>query len=494
MQANRALEILKSIREKRDIKVSDAEVQELQSRGLILPVQESQYNENVVHELETTKEKYNAVANTLRSMQKDLLLAETEFSKLSSVTKAASHLGAGAGAAIKKQIAILKKNIAAQEKQTNEIRDAMLAMNMEYEKQQLAVKIDGYRVILVPLGAAMIDEIETRPRYATVELAGLLDLTKRLDMQFASILTQIEMSMKVYKKITFWIPYLVNMERIDLAPTFNLALTLGAGGGEEDDEETDVDLFGELLTRSVGLYSAIMQVSSYGMTGSAIYNVLAKKTSIAYDILPVIKFIEAILLREGQVEHQNYLGRLARLLDLSGPSRILAQTPGDQTTYQLAYPKEELAALLLLAFSPQPERFAFFMKKFQSNLKDRPVFAAIGASFPWEPEETWAVLIRAESNILRGQSAKFIPELLEYAFSLSINTGVLATENSIPSAYLEWWRHLVIPAIQAVLAYVVEEDLESFIQARPFSYITAPRVYVRSSFHHHHFGHYHHVG
>ena len=141
-------------------------------------------------------------------------------------------------------------------------------------------------------------------------------------------------------------------------------------------------------------------------------------------------------------------------------------------------------AVLLLALSKRPQKYGEFLDTFQSITHGKKMFAAIATLFPWDAKETWMVLLRAQSSIQREQSAKFVPELLEYAILLALNPEVIAIEDDISPIQLAAWKYLAIPAIQAVVIGGLEGRIESYIRSRPLSYVTYPRYY-----HHHHIHH-----
>ena len=98
------------------------------------------------------------------------------------------------------------------------------------------------------------------------------------------------------------------------------------------------------------------------------------------------------------------------------------------------------------------------------------------------------IILRAQSNILKAQSAKFIPELVEYALLMSLNPNILTIENNVTQQQLTKWRHLIIPTIHLSIYSYLEKDLETYIRRRPLAYIIAPRYYHRSMLHYHAIG------
>ena len=140
---------------------------------------------------------------------------------------------------------------------------------------------------------------------------------------------------------------------------------------------------------------------------------------------------------------------------------------------------DDVFAILLLAFTKWIGKYEYFIDVFKTIPEGNKIFAALATLFPWNSEETWSLLRRAESNILRDQRAKFIPELNEYAILLIMNPEILAIENNISKAKLTAWKYVIIPAVQAIVSTVMEEKIYANIQARPLSYITSPYYYYR---------------
>nr|MDO8113637.1 hypothetical protein [Candidatus Sigynarchaeota archaeon] len=201
-------------------------------------------------------------------------------------------------------------------------------------------------------------------------------------------------------------------------------------------------------------------------------------------------------------DFNQYLANLEQLLN-SQVSAWQAQNfttgTGSQTTTALKLDaideQDEVFMVLLLAFANQPKNYDYFLDLFKTISHGRKIFAAIASLFPWDASETWMVLLRAESNILRGQSAKFVPELIEYAMLLALNPDIVAIENSISPLQLAAWKFVIVPVVQSVVYSGLEPRIMNYMQSRPLSYVTAPYYYHRRYTYMHHTSlHYHTTG
>ena len=67
----------------------------------------------------------------------------------------------------------------------------LLKLNTEIESYERAVKVNGIRVFLTPIGETMIDEIESRGRFYSRELKELIIVLKRLDDTFNMLINNI---------------------------------------------------------------------------------------------------------------------------------------------------------------------------------------------------------------------------------------------------------------------------------------------------------------
>jgi hypothetical protein len=141
---------------------------------------------------------------------------------------------------------------------------------------------------------------------------------------------------------------------------------------------------------------------------------------------------------------------------------------------------ESIMAVLLLAFAEDPLKYNYFYPKMTEGVEGTQFFAAVLSLLPWAAEETWQIVLRAESSVLRGQGVQFIPELLEYAILLVMNPQIMAMINGISIEFFARWRFVVIPSVLAVATSSLEKEIENYVQRRPLAYITNPQPYYYS--------------
>ena len=150
--------------------------------------------------------------------------------------------------------------------------------------------------------------------------------------------------------------------------------------------------------------------------------------------------------------------------------------------------QEETCALLLMAFSELDNvtaKYKAYYLKFKGIKEGRKIFAGICSIMPWPVEETWRVILRAESTILQAQSAKFLPELVQYAVCMCINPEIVALGSTFSIQDITIWKYMVIPTLLSSYLYVLDEKIEKEIYKNPHRYLTRPRYYTRTLLHRH---------
>ncbi len=520
MITKRTYEILKSIQDRQDIVISEAELGVLEQQRFISTIPEGEDPAALASQMQSLRENFSKMSEANRQAEKELFLAENTFAKLPGLVKATGKLGLGKGATMRKDIGRIKAKLEQEEKQLLAARNDLLTLNTVLEQQREAVRVDGHKVRLLQAGKSMIMEIATRPRFHEREIDDILKVTNDIDELFSKLLQSNESNIRANPGVSFWIPYLVNLESVDMAPSYRQLLAPPAYSyGDEDDEDyeyTPPDRREDLIIfpyhgTDLGMWKNLG-------ANDLISSLLRTQLSIAYEAQTVGEFLDKLFSRTGQVpvggplgsmlagseqfiagEYQQYATNLQRILASSAPGNLLNASSTGNSGVQGAgrFGKDEACAMLLLAFSRHPEQYPYFLNRLEAIPYGKEILAAMATLFPWDAEETWAVLLRAESHILSTQSAKFVPEVSQYAITLASNPGILIAENSITRDDLQRWIRYVIPAIQAVMAYVLEADISQFIQERPVSYVTSPQItsgHYHYHHHHFHFAHYHHVG
>ncbi len=520
MITKRTYEILKSIQNRQDIVISGAELGVLEQQRFITVIPKGEDPATLANQMQSLRENFSKMSEANRQAEKELFLAENTFTKLPGLVKATGRIGLGKGATMRKNIGRIKAQLVQDEKQLLAARNDLLALNIVLEQQREAVRVDGHKVRLLQAGKSMIMEIATRPRFHDREIDDILKITNNMDELFSKLLQFNESSIRANPGLSFWIPYLVNLESVDIISYYQQLLAPPTYSyGDEDDEDyeyTPPDQREDLII--LPYYGANLGMWKNLGSNDLISRLLRTQSSIAYEAKTVGEFIDKLFTRTGQVpiggslagilagseqsiigEYQQYATNLQQILASSAPGNLLNVSNTGNSGIQGAgrFGKDEACAMLLLAFSRHPEQYPFFLSRLEAIPYGKEVLAAMATLFPWDAEETWAVLLRAESNILSTQSAKFVPEVSQYAITLASNPGILMAENSITRDDLQRWIRFVIPSIQAVMAYVLEADISQFIQERPVSYVTSPQItsgHYHYHHHHYHFAHYHHVG
>jgi hypothetical protein len=180
-----------------------------------------------------------------------------------------------------------------------------------------------------------------------------------------------------------------------------------------------------------------------------------------------------------------YFNNLKIFIDFKGDLPMIGKNTILYEHLNQRIDEEMLHVFLTLAYSTNLDAYNYFYSLFQEVPEGNKFYSSIATLFPWDPEETWMILLRAQSNILKAQSAKFIPELIEYALLMALNPNILSIENNMTNEQLEKWRHLIIPTIHLSIYSFLEKDLETYIKRRPLAYIIAPRYYHYSMLHYH---------
>jgi len=535
MLCARAIQILNAMRDKQDIHVSDEELNELVQLNFVEIFASERTIEDVNTDIETVRGQYNTISDAIRQINKDILAAEREHATGSIGVRLGATLHFGVGNALKKRLEQLKQDLDAQEQEIGRVKKRLLDLSVEKETVERAVRIDGHRALLTPVGERFTGEINARTRFSNSDLLLVTGKLARLSNAFSSAISRIDAMMKTSTFPSVWAPFFVglNIPGQEMENYQASQVTMSSYSGVDVDSQM-LDYSTTRMLRGVyGSGAAYTGAPNVGQVARDIYsqitNMLTSRTIMpptfaqqAIGIitkmlaawLPTIPNADpaiAALAGQGQagdsseahiVTNANeYLDNLFRLLTGQAPAGVA----GSPVPLNLSRPRDpsvakdqideqdEVHAVLLLALSKRPQKYGEFLDTFQSITHGKKMFAAIATLFPWDAKETWMVLLRAQSSIQREQSAKFVPELLEYAILLALNPEVIAIENDISPVQLAAWKYLAIPAIQAVVIGGLEGRIESYIRSRPLSYVTYPRYY-----HHHHIHrtrlHYHTTG
>ena len=485
MNCERALEILASVKDRVNILCSKEEIMELMKYSLLDEYKNNILIEHVIRELASLKANYSQVNSEINETNKDLLSLERDYEHLSLISKLFSYIFIGKGRILKSKIKKIKAQIENKNLQVSIIKDQILNLNDQKQSTEQAVKVNGKKVILTPNGENLIDEIISRKRFYSKELSSLMNVIEQLDNVFVDLINGVANLMKNSSFSALWAVYMINIDNRRLTSAFNNISNSEYAYNEAEKRMMKLSIHAlnqpsSVLPTSMGKIRGIENEMRYSFRS----NNPANEINAALD-----KFrIYDRKLRTAS----NMIGRLFSI-------------------WSEKHPEDEMSGnnyydLLVDIFEKKPigelfdeARFASFIlplvddrtkyNYFQDQLKDIPegskFFSTVASLFPWDPEETWMVFLRAEMNVLKAQSAKFIPELIEYALLLTMNQKIIQIENNISQNYLERWKNLFVPIVHLITYSFLEKDLQEYIKRRPLAYIISPRYYYRSSLHYH---------
>ncbi|MFX0076663.1 MAG: coiled-coil domain-containing protein [Candidatus Hermodarchaeota archaeon] len=484
MNCKRALEILKSIKNRVDIPCSSDEISDLLKLSFI-----SEYGKERTilpkdGEINTLKINYDRLNNEIHGLNKELLSLEREFERVSLGSKLVSYLQIGKGKKLKSQISKMKNEINKLDTQVSIIKDQILYLNDQKHSINQAVQVNGKNVILTPIGDNMIDEIEARERFLLRDLTELNSLIEQLDEEFSSLIDKVGVIMKTGMFSAIWAVYLLNSNLTKLENAFNSI---------SQREYTYSQAEKRMMTLSINFMRnpqlnkpdtsrGVLKIErsmqhEYGKDNPAneIRESLFKyglKQKIIKAILMIGKLFSNWSLHHGnKALGDEYVTKLIKVFK--------DQPIGSLSNEEVVY------ASFIIPFIGDLSKLNYFNDLLRDIPEGSKFFASVSALFPWDVKETWMILLRAEMNILRAQSAKFIPELIEYALILAMNPKIIRIENSFSQSQYDEWIQLIIPIVHLLAYTFLEKDLEKYVRTRPLAYIISPRYYHRSSLHYH---------
>ncbi|MFX1480480.1 MAG: hypothetical protein ACFFCI_20480, partial [Promethearchaeota archaeon] len=500
MKCERVLQILESIQNKIDIVTSYEEISELLQYNLVSEFRFKDSPGHIEHDLKGLKGEYIQLSSQIRDSYKNLVSMESEYNNLSSVKKFSSFFKIGFGSSLKSEIKELKQIIEEKENLVKDLKNQILLMSSQKETIERATKVNGMSVVLTPLGDNMIDEIKSRRRFYVRELHELVEVIQRLDAEFTKIINKVGNIMRINNFSAIWALYLINIDRVNLTNLMN-TITMNEYNYNTAQERMMTLSFYSLqnpelrLTNSYRDASRLENELKYqnqrNNPKSQIHNLLDRtnyatyKAGRAISLLGNLFAIRANKNLNTLNEINKFLENLEILVDFHSNLPMIGK---DTILYDhlRSYTDEEMVhVLLILALSTHLDSYNYFFKIMEDIPQGTKFFSAVCSLFPWDPEETWMVMLRAQSNILKAQSAKFIPELIEYSLLMTLNPQILTIENDISQEELKRWQTLTIPFIHLSIYSYLEKDLETYIRRRPLAYIIAPRYFIYSSLHYH---------
>ena len=503
MKCERALEILSSIKNKIDIMTSYEEISELTQYHFISQFESHEHNTDYERELRSLKQQFIQQSQDIRDAYKTLVSLEGEYNHVSSFSRTFSVLKIGRGARLKKEVKDLKKFVQKKEINSRSLKHRILVLTTEAESIERAVKVNGLHVTLTPLGELMIDEIEARNRFFSRNLKDLVDVLAALDNVFNSIIYQIGNIMRTHNFSPIWALYLINIDMINLTSVMNTITMSEYNYNIAQKRMMRVSFYlmnnpGIKIPKSnqnaIFLETELKRQFPYNQAKETIEDILFKahihthKVKTEISLLGKLFTIWASQNQKNFDEITQFYENLKIFVDFQRDLPMIGKKTQLYQHLKKNIDEEMIFVLLILAFSTNLDSYNYFYELIKDMPEGTKFFSAIASLYPWDSEETWMILLRAQSNILKAQSAKFIPELMEYAILMCLNPNVLKIENNISEEQLNRWRKLIIPSIHLSIYSFFEQDLETYIRTRPLAYIIAPMYYRRSMLHYHAIG------
>ncbi|NHJ24250.1 MAG: hypothetical protein EAX89_06725 [Candidatus Lokiarchaeota archaeon] len=506
MNCERTLEVLSSIKNKEDIVTSYEEISELMQYHLISQFESKEINIDHDREITSTKMQFIQLTQDIREAYKTLVTLEGEYHHVSTVSRSFSFLKVGKGARLKKEIKDLKKFIQNKEIDSRTLKDKILELTRDLESIERAVKVNGLHVTLTPLGELMIDEIHARRRFYSRDLRDLIEVLNALDNAFNSIIYQIGNIMSTHNFSPIWALYLINMNMLSLTEVMNSITMSEYNYNIAQKRMMKLSFYlinnpGAVIPRNNRdakmIENNLRTQYPYNQPKEIIDDILRKITIPTREREKIMKEISLLgklftiwssQNQENYDEITQYYENLKIFVDFQRDLPMIGKRTHLYQHLTQNINEEMVFVLLILAFSTNLDAYNYFYELIEDIPEGTKFFSSIASLYPWESEETWMILLRAQSNILKAQSAKFIPELMEYALLMCLNPNVLKIENNLSEKQLSRWRNLIIPTIHLSIYSFFEQDLETYIRTRPLAYIIAPRYYHRSMLHYHAIG------
>jgi len=493
MNCETVYKILDAIKKREDTKLRNPELEELVSFGLLKVYDQNTSLNTFENQLRELKQLFIQRSSSLRDINKQILTYEGQYSELSGAEKVLSKISLGGGAKIKGELKHFNKIARNYELDLAQIKNQIIEVNAQEDLLKRSVKVNGKRVFITTNGELLLEEIKARKRFFPRELSDLLETLDTLDRVFMALLESVKHIMRLRLFTPIWGVFLLNMDMAGIASDLDKIIRKSSyyyTTAEKIDKKVFREIISHLLPPGTRIpksskvnpeFEINSKISKFRIRGREINTIVSELGNLFAIWTDNQKYVTG---ERDYTPRDDYFHSLDALLDAqedrSSEFRIANLSPLSEDEVGIA--------TLLLAFSNKPKKYEFFYNKLRDVPEGNKIFSAIAAMFPWDEEETWMVIRRAEANILKKESAKFIPELIEYAILLACNPNVLTVENNITEEELKKWRYITIPAIHIVVNTYIEKKIETYVRTRPLSYIIAPRRYYRSSLHYHRVG------
>jgi len=503
LKCERALEILSSIKDKHDILTSYEEISELKENHLISEFKSNNPKTSKKNDLTSLKRNYVKISNDIRQAYQNLVSLEGDYNHVSIIFRFFSHLKIGKGARLQKDTSDLHQFIENKENDLKNLKEELLKLNNELESYERAVKVNGIRVFLTPIGDTLIDEILARRRFYSKELGELIIMLKNLDEIFTMLINNIGTIMRTNNFSPVWALYLLNTDMLNISQIMNIITLRERNYNNAQRRMMKLSFYlmnhPEIIIPKNNRDAKITENEfkykfSENEHKRMLHEILNNANISTHKIKTAISLLGELFTIWGSKNEVNrnlimqYYENLRIFIDFQRDLPMIGKKTILYQHLKQNIDEEMIFVLLILAFSTSLDSYNYFYEIIEDIPEGTKFFSAISSLFPWDYEETWRVLLRAQSNILKAQSAKFIPELMEYAILMCLNPNVLLIENNISIEQLDKWKYLIIPIIHLSIYSFFEKDLETYIRRRPLAYIIAPGYYHHSMLHYHAIG------
>ncbi len=486
MLCERALEILNSVKERADIKCSRKEIDELKKYSCLKEYKPESPRTKIETELESLKNNFNELTTENRHLYKEMLSVERDLHGSSLPSKMIGYIRIGKNSSLKRKYKKLKKQIDRLNSQLTIIKDQILRLNAEKKTIEQLVKVNGISVIITPLGHLIYDEIKARKRYFSRPLEELINMLSDLDDKFTQLIYDVGRLMTGNSFTAIWAVYMINLNLNNLERVFE-SITRNNYNydiSERTMMETSLSILKDpnvTIPKSnrdaENLQRNMPNEFRENNPSEALFQILDNYNAKVRGIKRPVKLLGKIFSlwtsrnKENIQQIEFFISNLNQIMTKQQAGSLIIE--------------ENVYASFILALAENPEKFSFFDELLEDVPLVGKIFSTVASLFPWTPEETWMILLRAESNILRAQSAKFIPELIEYSLLLMMNEEILKIENNFSKEEFEKWKYLYVPVVHLMAYSLLEKDLTNYIKRRPLAYVISPRYYVHSSLHYH---------
>jgi len=506
--SQRGLEILQALKAHDPISLELEELDAIEAEGLIhhRPLGESGGVIQAI--IEQLKEQYSTKLAELHELRQQYRLVSCRYHSFGLMANLLAYLQIGPKARIGRTLKEHHTRIETVEQEFFSLKTRLFGEVIKRDADYFSYSINNAGYQITPNGDMFTSEIQHRPRYLDQNLTMLKEYLEQIDRLFRQQIADIQGYISHRKFTPILLPYLNHLKRMQLVRVFD-----GIAARYDPNYPTFIpeqEMMRQIIWTGYdfGNIAANPSFSPHARVIEQVKGELRKIFHHLGNITPNMDIVfqmiaQALVLwayhrslqenRPFSIEGSiitEYLGNLYQLVDhvkhsqKTGVNTDFAVNSNEQAVSRydglqfggFQTPQDQMA-LMLLAFAAVPSKFNYFLSRVNHGVHGGKFFAAVLSLLPWTAEETWILLKRAEAQILMAQSVQFIPELLEYGLILNLNPDLLAYIGGVSSDDLNFWTHVIIPAVAAVNVFSLDEEIANYVQIRPLAYITNPRPY-----------------